>query len=488
MSEYILLVEPAYRSKYPPLGLMKIAQYHRAKGDSVEFVKGLDPGRRDKCEWDRIYVSTLFTYDWAQTVKTVKYYRYSAKEPCSENVFVGGILATLMGDDLREEVGCRVVKGRLNKRGKLGYQDDEIIDGLIPDYSILDQVSYSYPAQNAYFAYSTRGCVRKCSFCAVPSLEPDYESFFPIRDIVARVDELYGAKKDLLLLDNNVLASDRFDAIIDEIKASGFEKGATLRYKSRSGQSVSAKRHVDFNQGLDARLLTEEKMERLSEIAIRPLRIAFDSISYKDLYEEKIRMAAKYGLGYLSNYILFNYKDRPEEFYQRLRINLELNQELGLQIFSFPMRYIDLKSKDRLVRTPGNLGEYWNEKYLRAIQTVLVATRGVVGTKLRFFKKAFGRDLDGFLKILIMPEDYIQNRFAREADGSTERWWKQFCDLSTSDREMVLCIVHRNNFRSFDRKAPSKAALQVLEHYEPSSRGQFELEYDWESMLRQEIA
>ena len=152
------------------------------------------------------------------------------------------------------------------------------------------------------------------------------------------------------------------------------------------------------------------------------------------------------------------------------------------------MRYIDLKSKDRLVGTPGNLGEHWNAKYLRAVQTVLTATRGVVGTKLPFFEKAFGRDLDEFFKILIMPEDYIQNRFEREADGSTEQWWKQFCDLNATEKEMVLSIVYRNNFRSLDRRGLSKAALQVLDHYATSSRGQSKLDYDWESMLKQQTA
>lgn len=59
----ILLVEPGYKNKYPPLGLMKIAQYHgpRGKGDKVKFIKGEDTSVLDDT-WDRIYITTLFSF------------------------------------------------------------------------------------------------------------------------------------------------------------------------------------------------------------------------------------------------------------------------------------------------------------------------------------------------------------------------------------------------------------------------------------------
>ena len=64
----ILLIEPGYRNKYPPLGLMKIAQYHgpEGKNDNVKFVKGEDKSVLDKC-WDRIYVTTLFSFEWKKS-------------------------------------------------------------------------------------------------------------------------------------------------------------------------------------------------------------------------------------------------------------------------------------------------------------------------------------------------------------------------------------------------------------------------------------
>ncbi|MES5484562.1 hypothetical protein QMZ05_17535 [Bradyrhizobium sp. INPA03-11B] len=60
----ILLLEPGYKNKYPPLGLMKIAQYHSKYGqnDQVTFVKDLNPELR-KRSWDRIYITTLFSFE-----------------------------------------------------------------------------------------------------------------------------------------------------------------------------------------------------------------------------------------------------------------------------------------------------------------------------------------------------------------------------------------------------------------------------------------
>jgi len=132
--------------------------------------------------------------------------------------FIGGPMATLMAEEIKKETGFDPVKGLLNEKGKLKLSGDHQVDSMIPDYSILDQIKYKYPASNAYFAYMTRGCVRKCPFCAVPRIEPLYVGYIPLKKQIKMVNDKYGEKKDLLLLDNNVLASPKFNQIIDEIK------------------------------------------------------------------------------------------------------------------------------------------------------------------------------------------------------------------------------------------------------------------------------
>jgi len=68
---------------------------------------------------------------------------------------------------------------------------------------------------------------RKCSFCSVPILEPTYKPKIDTIDKFKEIKERFGEQQNLLLMDNNVLASPQFIEIIDEIKEMGFYKGAT---------------------------------------------------------------------------------------------------------------------------------------------------------------------------------------------------------------------------------------------------------------------
>ena len=372
----ILLIEPEYKVKYPPLGLMKISTYHKKKGDEVVFHKGTNATIRDQL-WDIIYITTLFTYRWKSTIETIQFYQ-RGRQKNKKNIVVGGILASLLQKDVENETGITP---------HFGLWDE--VDRLPPDYNFADG-KYEYYANNSSFGYMTKGCTNRCPFCAVHKLEPEYVDFIPLRGQINK------DKKDLTLLDNNVLASKEFPRIVKEIKKYHFGKG------ERFGDAL---RHVDFNQGLDARYLTEEKMALLSQLSLKPLRIAFDDIKYEKLYTRKIKLAHKYGIKHLSNYILFNFHDTVEDFYRRLQVNIELNEELGLSIFSFPMKFVPLNAKNRKYVSPN-----WTETQLRGIQCILHATRGVVGPRRPFFEAAFGKTADEFKYIIQQPEELIFNR------------------------------------------------------------------------------
>lgn len=416
----ILLVEPGYKNKYPPLGLMKISTFHKLNGDSVRFVKGCEPKLRLE-QWDRIYISTLFTFQWNTTIKTIKFYRSMVNSP--EQLIVGGVMATLLKSEIEDEIDVKVLPGLLDKPYLLNNKSKIIIDHLVPDYSILKQTDYLYGHNDSYIAYATRGCPNRCAFCAVSRIEPNFCGYLPLKKQIHSIEERFGPRRHLMLLDNNVLASSSFDRIIDDIKDLGFTVGAKLN---------NGFRYVDFNQGVDLRLLDEHKMERLAEIPIKPLRIAFDHIELKDQYISKVHLAAKMGLLNLSNYVLYNYNDKPEDFHERLRINVELNKELGTKIYSFPMKYIPLDAKDRKY-----IGKYWNKKLLRGVQCILLATMGKVGLNKDFFEAAFGRDASEFIEIAMMPEKYIINR-KKYKDNEAKIWREDFRNLSQIEKEIFM--------------------------------------------------
>jgi hypothetical protein len=114
----ILLIEPGYKNKYPPLGLMKLAQYHGPDGkkDNVRFIKGEDKSVLDTC-WDRIYVTTLFSFEWRKISTSIDFaIEASGGQP--EKVFVGGIAASLMQESFIEVPkwnGIRFIKGLLKE-------------------------------------------------------------------------------------------------------------------------------------------------------------------------------------------------------------------------------------------------------------------------------------------------------------------------------------------------------------------------------------
>ena len=608
----ILLIEPNYKNKYPPIGLMKIATYHRNLGDDVIFFKGdlkdlvidqlfetclsklvaidsnmnwiqkgffikryIKTSKRENLEmigmehslyaplamkvlneyakqfkkkeygpfWDRIYVTTLFTFYWKITVETIHFVKPLVKDP--SQIWVGGVLASLLHKELEEETGITPHQGLLDKPGMLDKDDNTIIDNLPLDYSILDEIDYQYPTQSAYFTFMTKGCTRKCAFCSVPILEPTYKPKIETFDKFFEIKELYGEQQNLLLMDNNVLASPNFAEIIQEIKDMGFVKGATfvepnqldisirnlkehknqkayirrtfnlfhelltrlkadkkqlaynvldnyqlLNFETTTKENLLAAylelrdlnekfrnkvpklRYVDFNQGTDARYVTDEFMKLMSEIPIRPLRIAFDYIGMKDKYINAVTLAAKYGIKELSNYILYNFNDKPEDLYHRLEINIDLCKELNIDIFSFPMKYIPLFGEEAKHRE--YTGKHWNKKFVRAIQSILNVTKGIVAPATRndntsFFHKAFGKDIFEFKKLLYMPETYIVYRsvFEEEKNLGYTKFWSRDFDIiyKTNIWDEVRPIIETNDFSNIDQKTDNPIVKEFLRHY-----------------------
>ena len=477
----ILLIEPGYKNKYPPLGLMKLAQYHGpdGKGDKVRFIKGEDLSVFGTA-WDRIYITTLFSFEFARIAQSIDFALKVANRH-ADKIFVGGIAASLMPEQFAARPawqGIRFIQGLLTGSPARALQLDEFseelysddvdgpaIEDLVPDYSILDQIEYKYPVRDAYFAYASRGCIRKCTFCGVPKLEGDQRDSESITAVVRNIEARYGPKKDLILMDNNIVASPRFHEIIAEIRDLGFVPDAKL-----SVGRVPVQRRVDFNQGVDARILCKGPgyLRDLASICLRPLRIAFDHLGLKVPYERAVRYAHEFGLLSMSNYMLYNFHDTPADLFERMRLNVTLNEELGLRIWSFPMRYQPTSLPDR-----SHVGEHWTRYQLRSMQLILQATHGVVSGDPTFFKRAFGDTLNEFTDLLLRPHHFIFNRDWYEIHGGRAQfddYRREFGKLSAGERNELLDLIARvdpSELHGQLRLATTSRVKSIMRHYLP---------------------
>lgn len=444
----ILLVEPDYRSKFPPLGLLRIASFHRDRGDCVSFVRGKSLSHR-LLHWDRIYVSSLFTYELPKTVECIRFYLPCVHEP-SDDIVVGGIGATLLPSYISSQVVCRVVEGSLDRPNMLGL-DEPPIAGYIPDYELLNNIDYEYLPRDAFFIRISKGCIRKCKFCAVPILEPRFGYLQGISEQLPLLRNRFGDRTNLVVLDNNVLALPTFPQVIDELVHEGYHRGARLAGKRRS---------VDFNQGIDARLINPTTARLLGRICLSPVRLAFDQLSVERAYRTAVKCLAEEGFKSFTTYLLFNYEDDPISFYHRMLVNLELSAQLGIRITGFPMRYTPTNDITRRF-----VAKKWRWKYLRGIQCILNATHGMVSPNPSFFTAAFGSSVGEFLEILAMPDHYIiyRSRFREQA----EEWRSEFRRFTQDEREQLLELLAelKGHGTSLSLSGINPKFWRILEHY-----------------------
>ena len=446
----ILLVEPDYPNKFPPLGLLKIGTYHKQRGDMVSFVKGFIKKEKRFC-FDRVYISTLFSFYHEKTINTILYYKKLLNGDIRK-IFVGGIYSSLNPMIIFNETGVYPIVGLLDKHGILG-NDKVIIDSLTPAYDLLDQVDYEYGLKDTYIGYTTRGCPNHCPFCAVPRLEPIFIEYIDIKPYIKNIKDLYGEKNNLVLMDNNVLASRYLRKIIDDLKSLGFE---------RDGKIKGRKRTVDFNQGIDVRYVNSKTAGMLSEICAEPIRLAYDHVNIRKVFERGVMALRGLGIKDLSTYMLYNYMDTPKDLYIRLRHVVDLNKELDTKIYSFPMRYTPLDAQNRK-----HVGAGWTPKQIRGLQCILNVTKGLVSHREDFFMKAFGENPEEFEEIILMPDDYILQRYKYENNGAFE-WKTIFKHLTTRQKNDFHEIVGTNDqIRIRERYASSKSIRikKILEHY-----------------------
>jgi hypothetical protein len=242
----ILLVEPDFpippKSKnhrnFLPIGLLKLASYHRYLGDKVKLVRGNE--YLPRFNPDHIKITSLFTY-WSKYVcESVNYYK--ERYPKAK-IIVGGIYASLMPDHCKKSTGCdEVYKGVKEEAEKFA-----------PAY---DLIKNSNPASIDYqIIHASRGCKRRCKFCGTWKIEPE---FVPKKSIKKEVKY-----RKIVFYDNNFLANPYVEDILDELA------------KMKRSHNIL---WCESQSGFDGRQLMDKPYlgEMIKKAAFRYPRIAWD--------------------------------------------------------------------------------------------------------------------------------------------------------------------------------------------------------------------
>ncbi|MEM3827977.1 MAG: hypothetical protein QXP36_02000 [Conexivisphaerales archaeon] len=317
---HILLVEPNYYTRYPPIGLLKLSAYHKIVGDTTELIRGL---QRPAKKPDVIYVTSLFTWAWKPVWESVKYYKELFP---GVEVWLGGLYASLLPDHAAMSGADRIFKGIFKEA-----------EDLLPDYSLV-------PEWDGSIVFSSRGCIRSCPFCAVPKLEGALNSVkYSIRKLI------YPGHTRVIFWDNNILASPGWRSIFDELEELGLR--------------------VDFNQGLDAKLITYDVAERLRRLKLDSgrgikIRLAYDLLSNRKFVKRAIDRLSAVGMRRreIMVYVLFNYeKDNPEDFFERVR------DILSWGAVCYPMRYEPIELPYALQKN-SYISPNWDVKRIDMVQ------------------------------------------------------------------------------------------------------------------------
>lgn len=248
---------------FPNLPLMKLSAWHRRKGDNVEWYQPLFSGHMD-----RVYISKVFSF-------TPDYEYYID----ADEVIKGG-----------SGYCIELVDGKEIYHAERDRQLPPEIEHIYPDYSLYPELT-----KDTAYGFMSRGCPRGCNFCHVAAKEgrKSYK--------VADLSEFWDGQKNIVLLDPNTIACPDWKDILQQL--------------------IDSNAWVDFSQGVDIRLMTEEKAEMIKRIRIKNIHFAWDRYEDKDKIVPKFKMFKKmtrWGYQKLTVYMLCNFDTTFEQDLERV--------------------------------------------------------------------------------------------------------------------------------------------------------------------------
>ena len=277
---------------FPNIPLMKISSWHKKNGDSVQWYQPFD-GLIEK--YDKVYMSKVFSF--------TPDYEYPVYADVVEKGGSGYCIELIDGKEVYH--------------ADLDQSLPEEIEHIYPDYSIYGELT-----KNTAFGFLTRGCPRGCGFCHVKEKEGCKSHK------VANLNEFWNGQKKIVLCDPNILACKDHMELLEQLANTGSK--------------------VEFNQGLDIRLINDRNLEVLRRIRLDKIHLAFDRYQDKDIIQPKMEeFAKKTGFdrhrGGVTVYILVNFDTTIDQDIERIQFCRKLN------FIPYPMIY-DKEHADRIYK------------------------------------------------------------------------------------------------------------------------------------------
>lgn len=217
---------------FPNIPLMKLSAWHKNIGDSVEWYNPLFSGHMD-----RVYMSKVFSF--------TQDYEYFIN---ADEVIRGGsgyCIETVEGREIYHKERDAVLPPE--------------IEHIYPDYDLYPELCI-----DTAYGFLTRGCPRGCDFCHVEAKEGRCSRK------VADLSEFWRGQKNIVLCDPNLIACKDWKELVQQL--------------------IDSKAKVNINQGIDIRIMNDEKAEKIGQLRVDSVHFAWDRYEDKDLIVPKFKM------------------------------------------------------------------------------------------------------------------------------------------------------------------------------------------------------